>query len=118
MRGRLVVCFDGTWNTAEDQTNVSRLYAAIGDRDAGCRGQLKFYDEGVGTVDRAQITDVRVGTHGDYDRVVIEFDEGIPDARLVPGSHRDEGRHIRRIAAHQIIADGEGRVRARQRPAA
>jgi len=34
------VCFDGTWNTAEDQTNVSRLYAAIGDRDAGCRGQL------------------------------------------------------------------------------
>ena len=49
MRGRLVVCFDGTWNTAEDQTNVSRLYAAIADRDVGCRGQLKFYDEGVGT---------------------------------------------------------------------
>jgi len=49
MRGRLVACFDGTWNTAEDQTNVSRLYAAIADRDAGCRGQLKFYDQGVGT---------------------------------------------------------------------
>ena len=27
---------------------------------------------------RAQITDVRVGTHAGYDRVVIEFDEGIP----------------------------------------
>ena len=38
--------------------------------------------EGVGTVDRAQITDVRVGTHGDYDRVVIEFDEGIPPFTL------------------------------------
>ncbi|HEY8179165.1 MAG TPA: hypothetical protein VIH33_02090 [Candidatus Limnocylindria bacterium] len=38
--------------------------------------------EGAGTVDRAQITDVRVGTHGDYDRVVIEFDEGIPSYTL------------------------------------
>ena len=38
--------------------------------------------EGVATVDRAQITDVRVGTHGDYDRVVIEFDEGIPPFTL------------------------------------
>ncbi len=34
--------------------------------------------EGAGTVDRAQITDVRVGSHDGYDRVVIEFDEGIP----------------------------------------
>ena len=34
--------------------------------------------EGVGTVDRAQITDVRVGSHDGYDRVVLEFDEGIP----------------------------------------
>ena len=50
MRGRLVICFDGTWNTAEDQTNVSRLYASIAERDVGCRGQLKFYDQGVGTV--------------------------------------------------------------------
>jgi hypothetical protein len=38
--------------------------------------------EGVGTVDRAQITDVRVGTHDGYDRVVIEFDEGIPPFTL------------------------------------
>jgi hypothetical protein len=34
--------------------------------------------EGDGTVARAQITDVRVGTHAGYDRIVIEFDEGIP----------------------------------------
>ena len=32
------------------------------------------------TTDRAQITDVRVGTHDGYDRVVFEFANGIPDA--------------------------------------
>jgi hypothetical protein len=32
------------------------------------------------TTDRAQITDVRVGTHDAYDRVVFEFASGIPDA--------------------------------------
>jgi hypothetical protein len=32
------------------------------------------------TSDRAQITDVRVGTHTGYDRIVFEFDSGIPDA--------------------------------------
>jgi len=32
------------------------------------------------TTDRAQITDVRVGTHEGYDRAVFEFASGIPDA--------------------------------------
>jgi hypothetical protein len=32
------------------------------------------------TTDRAQITDVRIGTHDGYDRVVFEFDSGLPDA--------------------------------------
>jgi hypothetical protein len=32
------------------------------------------------TTDRAQITDVRVGTHEGYDRVVFEFASGLPDA--------------------------------------
>lgn len=32
------------------------------------------------TTDRAQITDIRVGTHDGYDRVVFEFASGIPDA--------------------------------------
>ena len=31
------------------------------------------------TTDRAQIIDVRVGTHEGYDRVVFEFDSGLPD---------------------------------------
>jgi hypothetical protein len=33
---------------------------------------------GAGTVARAQITEVRVGTHPGYDRVVFAFDDGIP----------------------------------------
>jgi hypothetical protein len=40
------------------------------------------------TTDRAQITDVRVGTHDGYDRVVFEFASGLPqtviDAVLPP----------------------------------
>lgn len=48
-RMRLVLCFDGTWNDPEDQTNVSRIHAAIPDIHGGCPDQLKFYDTGVGT---------------------------------------------------------------------
>jgi uncharacterized protein (DUF2235 family) len=46
---KLAVFADGTWNRAEDEsrrTNVAKLHAlAINDR---ARGQLTFYDEGVG----------------------------------------------------------------------
>jgi hypothetical protein len=34
------------------------------------------------TVARAQIADVRVGTHADYDRVVFEFANGLPEISL------------------------------------
>lgn len=34
------------------------------------------------TVGRANITDVRVGTHPDYDRVVFEFADGLPEMTL------------------------------------
>ena len=33
---------------------------------------------GTATVNRAQLVDVRVGTHAGYDRVVFEFEEGVP----------------------------------------
>ncbi|HET7141117.1 MAG TPA: hypothetical protein VFJ03_01390 [Candidatus Limnocylindria bacterium] len=33
---------------------------------------------GSATVDRAQLVNVRVGTHADYDRVVFEFEHGVP----------------------------------------
>lgn len=58
---RLVLCFDGTWNTPEDQTNVSRLYAAIADVYGGCQGQLKFYDTGVGTMTGSRLTGGALG---------------------------------------------------------
>jgi len=58
---RLVLCFDGTWNTPEDQTNVSRLYAAIADVYGGCQGQLKFYDTGVGTITGSRLTGGALG---------------------------------------------------------
>ena len=34
------------------------------------------------TVPRAQIVDVRVGAHDDYDRVVLEFADGLPELSL------------------------------------
>jgi uncharacterized protein (DUF2235 family) len=51
MARRLALCFDGTWNSVKDHTNVSRIHAAIRNIPDGDRGepQLKYYDEGVGT---------------------------------------------------------------------
>jgi uncharacterized protein (DUF2235 family) len=48
---RLIVCCDGTWNTAEDPTvtNVRRLANALGDRDERGNEQLTYYQPGVGT---------------------------------------------------------------------
>lgn len=50
---------------------------------------------GVGTVPLALITDIRVGAHDGYDRVVFEFNAGIPQFRL------DE-------ATPPLLADGSG----------
>lgn len=50
---RLTLCFDGTWNTVESRTNVSRLFEAILDKGADGVEQLKFYDEGVGAAAEA-----------------------------------------------------------------
>ncbi len=53
---RLIVCFDGTWNTPEDNTNVLRIFQAIADQQSGAVDQLKFYDPGVGTDRRSMLT--------------------------------------------------------------
>lgn len=37
---------------------------------------------GDGTVARAQLTDVRVGTHDGYDRIVFEYDDGLPELEV------------------------------------
>lgn len=48
---RLIVCFDGTWNTpdkSDEVTNVVKLLRAIRPQD-GETSQITFYDRGVGT---------------------------------------------------------------------
>jgi hypothetical protein len=48
---RLIVCCDGTWATAEDETvtNVRRFANALGDTDEHGNPQLAYYQPGVGT---------------------------------------------------------------------
>lgn len=56
VRGKtLVVCCDGTWNTADQKgapTNVTKLTRAILKRSPEGRPQIVYYDEGVGTGNR------------------------------------------------------------------
>ncbi len=46
---RLIVCSDGTWSTPEKETNVYKMWRAIGSKDKHGNTQKAFYDEGVGT---------------------------------------------------------------------
>ena len=50
------------------------------------------------TVARAQIVDVRNGTHADYDRIVFEFTDGLPEMTLEratpPFTHDASGQPI------------------------
>ena len=53
---RLIVCCDGTWNTADQSeggiptpTNVVKLYNAVAEQDAKKVEQVKYYHPGVGT---------------------------------------------------------------------
>ncbi len=67
---RLALCFDGTWNDLDSQTNVARLFRAIGTTATGCADQLSFYDSGVGT---RPLERVRGGMFGvGLDRNVLE----------------------------------------------
>lgn len=52
---RLILCFDGTWNSLESQTNVLRLFRSIATVETACNEQLAFYDEGVGTEHRNRV---------------------------------------------------------------
>jgi hypothetical protein len=52
----LIVCADGTWSTAEQETdglprptNVVRLYSALADKGPGDEPQLRYYHPGLGT---------------------------------------------------------------------
>ena len=56
MPKRLVLCCDGTWNTADQEqdgrpcpTNVTKVALGVDDRDSGGVEQRVFYQQGVGT---------------------------------------------------------------------
>lgn len=58
MSRRLVLCFDGTWNTPDTErknpeerveTNARRIYESVAANGADGKPQYKWYDEGVGT---------------------------------------------------------------------
>ena len=46
----IVICFDGTWNTADAEfpTNVVKTAKMLLPTDANYVNQVVFYDEGVG----------------------------------------------------------------------
>ena len=51
MTKRIIICSDGTWNTADQrwQTNVVKIARAIAPTDSQGTSQVVFYDPGVGT---------------------------------------------------------------------
>jgi len=49
MARRLIVLFDGTWNTRDDRTNVERMAEAVAKDGADGVPQEKWYDPGPGT---------------------------------------------------------------------
>ncbi|MDQ2854101.1 MAG: hypothetical protein M3R32_04495 [Chloroflexota bacterium] len=58
------------------------------------------------TTDRAQITDVRVGTHAGYDRVTFEFASGIPDVQIagvLPPFYKDPSGQALAVAGTAFL---------------
>jgi uncharacterized protein (DUF2235 family) len=60
---RLIVCCDGTWNTADQAkdghpipTNVTKLALSIADEDSAGSRQCVYYHSGVGTSRRERLT--------------------------------------------------------------
>ncbi len=56
MPKKIVICFDGTWNTpdkkpsdGDESTNVWHFFESIAERDTNGVAQIKWYDQGVGT---------------------------------------------------------------------
>ncbi len=120
MSKRLVMCCDGTWNTAGQRspTNVARMRDAIASRAADGIEQRVFYHEGVGT---SRWERIRGGAFGfglsrnvrDTYRFVVEnydegdelffvgFSRGAFTARSTAGFVRNAGI-LRREQAHRI----------------
>lgn len=114
---RIVLCFDGTWNTAADddlpdeqrvETNVRRFYRSVTHEAADGTAQLAWYNEGVGTYALNRLTGGAFGTgldkhildgyrhlvdtHEDGDEVyILGFSRGAYTARSLVGMIRNCG---------------------------
>jgi hypothetical protein len=65
--------------TAVEIPSLSAEPSAEPTEDALPAFSCTFPIHGDGTVARAQLTDVRVGTHDDYDRIVFQYENGVPE---------------------------------------
>lgn len=116
MAKRIVICFDGTWNTpdnngdvgGDNSTNVVKFYESVAEKDASGMVQLKWYDEGVGTKWYNKVrggafgvglsTNIQQGykflanAYEDGDEVyVVGFSRGAYTARSLVGLVRNSG---------------------------
>lgn len=84
MSKRLIMCCDGTWNTAEQAspTNIVKIYRALASEDHAGTKQWKYYHEGVGVKRWERL---RGGAFGfglsrnvkdTYRRIVQDFEPG------------------------------------------
>ena len=125
---RIVLCFDGTWNTPADdaipdedrvETNVRRFFRSVAPAGPDGTVQDAWYNEGVGTsrlnrltggafwagLDQHIIDGYRhlVDTHEDGDEVyVLGFSRGAYTARSLVGMIRNCGLVRPRFAAIQV----------------
>ena len=114
---RIVICFDGTWNTPADEnlpeeqqveTNVRRFYESVHETGADGIEQKTWYDQGVGTHGFDRVTGGTTGaglefnivegykaladTYQDGDEVyIIGFSRGAYTARSLVGMIRNCG---------------------------
>jgi len=127
---RLVVCCDGTWNTADQAdedghpcpTNVVRLAYRVAKRDHNGVPQITYYDQGVGTgntIDRITGGAIGMGVEqnihdayrflvGNYEPgdelFVFGFSRGAFTARSIVGMIRKCGILAAKHAAHYLEA--------------
>ena len=68
-----------TSGTPVEIPSLSAAPSAEPSEDALPAFSCTFPIHGDGTVPRAQLTDVRVGTHDGYDRIVFQYADGVPE---------------------------------------
>lgn len=90
----LIVCCDGTWNTADERTagvpvptNVVRLYNALAESDAGGVEQKRYYHPGVGS-DGSLVAKIKGGAAG------VGLDKNIMSAYRWLGANYRRGDKI------------------------